>query len=267
MHKVGRPVVLLMLFFHGWANVGAVIGNDHFKFGPFDIDVDLDQFRHHKHHHQTRKPVASLTTLKSALSTRRAFTQKPTVITQQHPVTTQRSPTVTHKPTASSDLTCYNTVGLTPLLRSWNVINSDHFYTTNIIVQQEAIRNGYSVETQMGFVGTTLSPQCTGLLPLYQMWSESAQDHFYTSAHSEMQSALKLRYVLEGTLGYCMTQAGCGLVPLYRFYSPGSGDHFYTNSGEEKRRLEVACAQQQNTTCRYEGIQCYVWQSDNISQC
>uniref|UniRef100_A0A914EB00 Protein kinase domain-containing protein n=1 Tax=Acrobeloides nanus TaxID=290746 RepID=A0A914EB00_9BILA len=155
---------------------------------------------------------------------------------------------------------CRHTVGLTALLRSNNENVRDHFYTTNDQEQQNAAKHGYIIEGQMGFIRISPCSRCTGLLPLYRMYAASVYDHFYTTKYDEMQNSLKI-YKLEGTMGYCMAEPGCGLVPLYRFWSLSNNDHFYTIIEEEKNQV------QQNTDYCYEGIECYVWQSNSVKGC
>ncbi|KAE9547315.1 hypothetical protein FO519_009473, partial [Halicephalobus sp. NKZ332] len=155
---------------------------------------------------------------------------------------------------------CKNTIGLTALLRSNNEGIRDHFYTTDVQEQLNVVKNGYAIEGQMGFIGTSESCWCPGILSLYRMWSASAHDHFYTTNYDEMLNALK-DYKLEGTMGYCMPEPGYDLVPLHRFWSPSRHDHFYTISEDEKNQV------QQKGDYNYEGIQCYVWQSNSIKGC
>ncbi|CAJ0962190.1 unnamed protein product, partial [Mesorhabditis belari] len=157
--------------------------------------------------------------------------------------------------------TCKTSAGLTPLLRSWNCQIGDHFYTTNRDEQLNSIGKGYVVEANMGFIGTVAGyGGCIGMVQIYRLVSPTANDHFYTTSYDEMLNMLKT-YNLEGTMGYCMSAPGCGLVPLHRFWNPSISDHFYTSDQVEKDAFL------QNGAWKYQGIQCYVWESTDVRSC
>ncbi|CAJ0920647.1 unnamed protein product, partial [Mesorhabditis belari] len=131
------------------------------------------------------------------------------------------------------------------------------------VEQENAVNSGYAIEAQMGFIGTSKDCDCPGIVPLYRMWSDSASDHFYTTSVDEMNKAVQDdHYKLEGTMGYCMSAPGSGLLPLYRFWDGKAQDHFYTNNENEKNSVIANLP-----AYRYEGIQCYVWQSNGNKNC
>jgi hypothetical protein len=92
-----------------------------------------------------------------------------------------------------------------------------------------------------------------GMTPLYRMYSDSLDRHFYTSdAREALQLADTITWRTEGTIGYVFKSAAAGLVPLYRLSLPGS-DHFYTASPAER---DLAISAYQGT---FEGIIGYLY--------
>ncbi|KAF8876327.1 hypothetical protein BD779DRAFT_1560661 [Infundibulicybe gibba] len=106
-----------------------------------------------------------------------------------------------------------------PLLRAYNPVLKDHFYTTDSGEMQRA--PGYIIE---GSVGRVWSTQADSTVPLYRLFSGIATDHFYTTS----------AYGPEADAGYVYPSQMCGAVPLYCLYSSGATDHFYTISKTER---------------------------------
>jgi hypothetical protein len=83
--------------------------------------------------------------------------------------------------------------GLVPFYRC--VLGSGfHFYTTSSVCEGSP---GSTMEGQMGWIGT--SAAC-GATPLYRL--AKGNDHFFTTATSERDSAIASGYVNEGSAGY-----------------------------------------------------------------
>ena len=85
-----------------------------------------------------------------------------------------------------SEQTCgYATV---PLLRAYKNDGGDHFYTTNPLELEQAIRNlGYNSEGDTADVFTSQVPLT---IPLYRLYSSGAVDHFYTTDAAERDRAI-----------------------------------------------------------------------------
>jgi hypothetical protein len=81
---------------------------------------------------------------------------------------------------------------LTPLLRSYNGIATDHFYTIDQAEHNQAPSRGWAHERNEGLVFSAKSQP--GLAPLYRMY-KGIGDHFYTADEAERNNAI-------ATLGY-----------------------------------------------------------------
>ncbi|KAI6229876.1 Metallopeptidase [Aphelenchoides fujianensis] len=159
---------------------------------------------------------------------------------------------------------CNYTGQLLPLRRSYNdkIGITDHFYTTDLQEQQVKVKDGYLLQSPMGFVGqTSVDPRCTCLKPLYRLYNDFLKDHLLTTLEHEKEMAERiLGYKFEKALGFCTKEPGCGAyIPLYRFYNAiAKGNHLYTIDEQEmtyyKNHPEHAYS--------FENIECYVWQSD-----
>ncbi|KAI6228627.1 Metallopeptidase [Aphelenchoides fujianensis] len=158
---------------------------------------------------------------------------------------------------------CNYTGQLLPLRRSYNdkIGITDHFYTTDLQEQQVKVKDGYLLQSPMGFVGqTSVDPRCTCLKPLYRLYNDFLKDHLLTTLEHEKEMAERiLGYKFEKALGFCTKEPGCGAyIPLYRFYNAIAKDHLYTIDEQEmtyyKNHPEHAYS--------FENIECYLWQSD-----
>ncbi|KAE9547014.1 hypothetical protein FO519_009774 [Halicephalobus sp. NKZ332] len=83
--------------------------------------------------------------------------------------------------------------------------------------------------------GKTCDTYTIGLTALLRSNNEGVRDHLYTISVQEQQNAVNQGYVIE--------------------------DHFYTIIEEEKNKVE------QQGYYHYEGIQCYIWQSNSVKGC
>ncbi len=70
-------------------------------------------------------------------------------------------------------------------------------------------------------------------VPLYQLYSQSSTDHFYTVSASQRDLAISYGYLNQGIAAYVEPTQVAGTLPFWRFYSGSQSDHFYTTSAAE----------------------------------
>ncbi|KAF9446350.1 hypothetical protein P691DRAFT_708792 [Macrolepiota fuliginosa MF-IS2] len=87
--------------------------------------------------------------------------------------------------------------GTVPFYRLYNEAIFDHFYTTS----NPPNVSGYTLN---GVAGYVYSDTACGGIPFYRMWSGPATDHYYTSTPTELDSAEKVGYTLDGVDGYIL---------------------------------------------------------------
>ncbi|KAF7303401.1 hypothetical protein MIND_00568500 [Mycena indigotica] len=80
-----------------------------------------------------------------------------------------------------------------PLLRLWAEGLDDHFYTIFESQARTAMRNGYVMQGNAGYVFDFPACQTTGI-PLYELYLARTHDHFYTTSAAERASAIKYGY-------------------------------------------------------------------------
>ncbi|TBU42322.1 hypothetical protein BD309DRAFT_963246 [Dichomitus squalens] len=137
-----------------------------------------------------------------------------------------------------------------PLLRAWQPVVADHFYTTDATEMNNAVALlGYDREGN----AATVHPEQTPItIPLYRVYNPVLFDHFYTTSASERDNAVQaLGYSDEGIAAYVYETQLCGTVPLYRMFNAVATDHFYTTDAAEKDNAV-------NGGYTYEGIAAYV---------
>ncbi|KAJ7574092.1 hypothetical protein C8J56DRAFT_803618, partial [Mycena floridula] len=88
------------------------------------------------------------------------------------------------------------------LLRGFQPLTGDHFYTTSAGEMESAVGNlrfniGNNKEGTAGFVYTDAN--CGGS-PLYHLFNVGMSDHFYTMSAGERDLAVASSYVFEGLL-------------------------------------------------------------------
>mmetsp|Transcript_20152 Transcript_20152/g.17297 ORF Transcript_20152/g.17297 Transcript_20152/m.17297 type:complete len:468 (+) Transcript_20152:271-1674(+) len=126
------------------------------------------------------------------------------------------------------------------IYRYWSPITSDHFYTQ------------YEQELGVGEVGDQFAGTFTyegvafylfteqppNTVPVYRYWSESAQDHFYTTNNQEIGTTTPGQtgnhgYTFEGVIGHAFVDQFESDVAVYRYWKASVGDHFYTTDASE----------------------------------
>ncbi|KAG0701107.1 hypothetical protein DFH29DRAFT_1000504 [Suillus ampliporus] len=149
------------------------------------------------------------------------------------------------------DHECCDSALAVGLLRAYQPVYLDHFYTTDVDEMNSAVTNlGYDAEGTTAYVFTASE---TSTIPLYRMYNPTVVDHFYTTSYSEVQNAAANDgYNYEEIAAYVYATNICGSIPLYRLYSAAGTDHFYTTSASE---AENAAA---NLGYTSEGIAAYV---------
>ncbi|KAH6901599.1 hypothetical protein BKA70DRAFT_1568422 [Coprinopsis sp. MPI-PUGE-AT-0042] len=128
--------------------------------------------------------------------------------------------------------TCGDRKDAVPLLRAYNPIIGDHFYTTNAAERDNAVAVlGYVAE---GVTGYLFPKPELHTVPLYRTYHLVLTDHFYTTNAVEKDAAIRqLGYFDEGIVGYVYPDTECGGHPLFRAYSAALGNHFYTMGQSE----------------------------------
>ncbi|KAJ3810006.1 hypothetical protein F5876DRAFT_77190 [Lentinula aff. lateritia] len=71
-----------------------------------------------------------------------------------------------------------------PFLRASSIIQSDHFYTTNISEIEGTLSDGvFAFDGNSAFLWSTPQP---GTIPLFRLYNENSTDHFYTMSSDEL---------------------------------------------------------------------------------
>lgn len=141
-----------------------------------------------------------------------------------------------------------------PLYRLASRTTGDHLYTTSAPERNQAEKQGYVSEGEVGNVFASPTP---GTVPLYRLLStQKGGGHFMTTSAAERDNAVsKLHYRPEGVSAYVSPKQAPGSIPLYRLMNPRNGDHFYTATPAE--REEVI----RKDGFHDEGIAGYIWPS------
>lgn len=128
------------------------------------------------------------------------------------------------------------------VVRMYNTVSGDHFYTANINEADNADKNSaYVYESKKYF-------SVSGSKEVYSLYNTRNGDHFYTLNAKERDNAIKKAgYVYEGV----RFKSNISGKPVYRSYNIYNGDHFYTTSvGEMKNAKKFGY--------NYEGVAFYV---------
>ncbi|KAJ3900373.1 hypothetical protein F5879DRAFT_422871 [Lentinula edodes] len=131
---------------------------------------------------------------------------------------------------ANSSSLCADTLASVPFLRASSIIQSDHFYTTNISEIESTLFDGvFSFDGNSAFLWSTPQP---GTIPLFRLYNENSTDHFYTMSSDELPEMMARGWAYDTapnhTAGYVYPFSICGAAPIYRLFNPTITDHFYT---------------------------------------
>ncbi|KAJ4465467.1 hypothetical protein C8R41DRAFT_97863 [Lentinula lateritia] len=131
---------------------------------------------------------------------------------------------------ANSSSLCADTLASVPFLRASSIIQSDHFYTTNISEIEGTLANGvFAFDGNSAFLWSTPQP---GTIPLFRLYNENSTDHFYTMSSDELPEMMARGWAYDTapnhTAGYVYPFSICGAAPIYRLFNPTITDHFYT---------------------------------------
>ncbi|KAJ7247183.1 hypothetical protein B0H12DRAFT_1304722 [Mycena haematopus] len=125
---------------------------------------------------------------------------------------------------------CPSCPTITPLFRSFNSPEWDHFYTANASEMVSFTTSGYNLE---GVAAGILPTQVAGSTPFFRLFNSAIVDHAYTANATEVKTLVAAGYVLETSPGFVYTNQSCGGVPLYGLFLPNK-DHFYTTQASER---------------------------------
>lgn len=136
----------------------------------------------------------------------------------------------------------YGTVAptATPIYRTVNPRNGDHFYTADLAEKNNAVSSYHYNDEGTAFTAFTAlqSGNKAGVQPVYRLVSTRTGDHFYTDDFTEAMNASSLGYVNEGIAFSAWQSAsdaanGDYVVAVDRLLKNSNGDHFYTVSAAE----------------------------------
>lgn len=132
--------------------------------------------------------------------------------------------------------------------RAYNRAADYHFYTTNSLEFDSAVRAGYVNEStgQTGFA--VLDRQVTGGTPVYRLYNLQTGRHYYTINAAERDFLVALvppppsgqpdtrtnGWRSEGGEGYMFATQVAGTQPVYKLYNRNSGVHVYTITRAER---------------------------------
>lgn len=135
-----------------------------------------------------------------------------------------------------------------PVYRLYKSADNDHFYTTNSVERDNAVKNsGYKYEKIEFYMSDR---PFIGGISLYRYYYGDAKKHYYTT-----NTSLAAAGYTEGpgVIGYVYPNPTDGMVPLYHLEGP-TGDHFYTISNYEYKNASDPLKLHYTDW----GVQCYV---------
>lgn len=133
-----------------------------------------------------------------------------------------------------------------PLIRLYNPVINDHFYTSSRVEADMAVAmHGYRIEGEMGYAENY---QRGGTAQIVRMWNPGASKHFYTTSYDESVAAQNSGFIREGVVGFMLTNSAPigneneialweGRVKVYRLYNSSQRKHFYTVDNTEAQSL------------------------------
>ena len=138
-----------------------------------------------------------------------------------------------------------------PLFRLRNDKIKDHFYTSDEVLKNKAVREkGYRFES---IIGRVYTQEVEKTVPLHQLYSQKEKNHFYTvrSNYRKLTTRSSNPYKYEGIVGYVYPEEEVGTIPLYRLRNDSQKNHFYTINEKEKDNAT-------KKGYRFERIECYI---------
>ncbi|KAF8195262.1 hypothetical protein K438DRAFT_1827164, partial [Mycena galopus ATCC 62051] len=131
-----------------------------------------------------------------------------------------------------SEQTCGDPVDALPFYRVYQASTVTHAYTTNTIIVQNAILEGWTLQGVAAMVFVT---QEVSTVPFYRLYNAADTDEFYTLNTTELDMAMQNGYALVAgdPETYIYQTQICGSVPFYRLHSTAGKDDFYTISEAE----------------------------------
>ena len=118
----------------------------------------------------------------------------------------------------------------TPLYRSYNSAEKDHFYSTNQNEKNGPVnKSGYTFEKIEAYI---YNAQQSGLIPLYRFYYASTKMHYYTTDLGNPSPG----YTEGPTIvGYVYPNPIENTVPMYHLEHVTNSDHFFTISDFERK--------------------------------
>ncbi|MGX2946416.1 immunoglobulin-like domain-containing protein [Enterococcus alishanensis] len=120
---------------------------------------------------------------------------------------------------------------LIPVLRSYNINDGDHLYTSSQEEYDWLIGLRWNAE---GTAFNSVLSDYEGAIPVYRLYNPNSGEHFYTLSKKEYNSVASKGWTVEG-VGFYMVPEDKGEA-VYRVFDPnatGPGSHLYTSSRAE----------------------------------
>ena len=107
---------------------------------------------------------------------------------------------------------------------------------------------------------TTPTTPAAARTPIYRLYNNKTQTHFYTASAAERDRTIAQysQFTYEGIGFYAQASSTSGNTPVYRFYNTKTGAHFYTVSATERNNVLATLPQYS-----YEGVSWYVYMAPN----
>ena len=145
-----------------------------------------------------------------------------------------------------------------PSYRLYNESSGQHFFTTNINECVSVLRDKNWKDEGIGFYGIATDEITSSTVPVYRLYNDYLDEHFYTTSLSERASLINARYSgwsFEGIAWWSRIDQTAGLTPIYRLYNNYNYFHMFTSNSTEVDILK-------NSGWSEEGI---VWYSSTVT--
>ena len=152
----------------------------------------------------------------------------------------------------------------------WNTVDGQSFTIgqesgQSFITGQSNVYTGQSIQLQRPAVDVpkyVYIQEQAEVVPVYQFYSESMKDHFWTVDVTEktlLENSFlsgKGSYEYKGIAGYAFKAKNSIAKPVYRFWNEKTSDHFYTADKVEKEQVEKNYKKGKDGY-KYEGVAFY----------
>jgi len=135
--------------------------------------------------------------------------------------------------------------GTLPVYKFYSASRGDYSYTISESAKAKLIADPKKIYAYKGIAFYTYNNNSVAnTLPVYQFWSSSRQDYYYTISESTKAKLIadpKKLYAYKGIAFYAYNDNSiANTLPVYQFWNASIQDYYYTISEDEKDKLMFA---------------------------